>query len=146
MENEKITNGNCWVAYFDILGFKKLLEDEIKNSSLKAFVQTHYIDILRKLKEKGEYWPDHIVYTWASDGFVLFTKDDKYFNCLLRSAGHFFAELIQDRWCLRGAISFGEFYADTERSIFIGPALIDAYEYAEKLEMIGLVVTPKARE
>jgi len=26
MEEEKIINGNCWIAYFDILGFKNLLE------------------------------------------------------------------------------------------------------------------------
>jgi len=148
MKNHKIINGNCWVAYFDILGFKKLLEDIIRNSSLEAFVQTHYLSLLDKLK-RDVYWPDHIVYTWASDSFVLFTftkENSVRFNCLLQSAGHFFADLIQDRWSLRGAISYGEFYADTEKFIFVGPALIDAYEYAEKLEMLGLVVTPIARD
>jgi len=148
-QDDKIINGTCWVACFDILGFKKLLEDTIKNSSLEAFVQTHYLLILEKLEREGKYWPDHIVFTWASDSFVLFTftkEDSVRFNCLLQSAGHFFADLIQDRWALRGAISYGEFYADTEKSIFVGPALIDAYGYAEKLEMLGLVLTPLARK
>jgi hypothetical protein len=100
------------------------------------------------LEQKGSYYPDHIVSAWASDSFVFFTRDNSVgsFIGLLQSAGHFFTELTQDRWPLRGAISYGEFYADTERSIFVGPVLIDACEYAGKLEMIGLVLTPTGRK
>jgi len=145
---QNVLNTDCWFAYFDILGFKKLLKDEIRNSSLAAFIEVDYADVLRELKQKGDYYPDHIVYTWASDSFVLFTRDNAVssFIGLLESAGHFFTELTQRGWALRGAISYGEFYADMERFIFVGPTLIDACEYAGKLEMIGLVVTPRGRK
>jgi len=148
MEEEKIINGSCWVAYFDILGFKKLVEEETKSSGLEIFVQTDYLKILKELEEKRQYYPSDIVYTWASDSFVLFTlKDDSvHFGHLLKSAGHFFTCLIQDKLPVRGAISYGEFYADTDKYIFVGPALIDAYEYAEKLEILGFVLTPLARK
>ncbi len=44
----------------------------------------------------------------------------------------------------RGALGTGQFYADKQNNIFLGSALIDAYEYAEKQDWIGFVVTPSA--
>jgi hypothetical protein len=150
MKNHKIIKGNCWVAYFDILGFKKLLEEETKKSSLDVFFQIDYLDILWKLKEKEQYWPDIVFVHWFSDTFIFYTIDGspKSLSCIETSATHFFVDVISANsaaMALRGALGFGEFYADKEKGIYGGPAFIDAYQYAEKQHWIGLVISPNAR-
>lgn len=154
MENNNIINGNCWVAYFDILGFKNRLSkvlgysktDEEVPPAMDAFVEVYYKTILRKLQEKGKWLPDKVSIHWFSDTFLLYTFDDspESFLCIERSARHFFSKIICKRIPLRGALGIGAFYADKENGIFLGPALIDAYQYAEKQHWIGLVLTPKA--
>ena len=162
MKNHKIINGNCWVACFDIIGFKNLLNDFINafmghNKTNKevalamdVFVEHYYKDILRKLEEKGKYRPDKIFVHWFSDTFLLYTFDGspESLSCIEQSATHFFVDAISANsaaMALRGALSFGEFYADKENGIFLGRAFIDAYQYAEKQHWIGLVISPKAR-
>jgi hypothetical protein len=44
---------------------------------------------------------------------------------------------------LRGAISFGQFYSD-EYGLILGPAAIDAVEWAEQAEWVGVQLTPSA--
>lgn len=154
MENNKVINGNCWVAYFDILGFKNLLNDFLSQSKtedevtleIEAFVELYYMDILRNLEKKGEYNPDKVFTRWFSDTFFFYTVDDspESLCCIEKSATHFFVDVIWKKMPLRGALGFGAFYADKKNGIFLGPALIDAYEYGEKQNWIGLVISPKA--
>lgn len=155
MINDKIVNDNCWVAYFDIIGFKNLLNDFIAQHktdervdlAMDIFVETYYRDILEKLKEKGKYRPDKVSIHWFSDSFFLYTVDDSpdSLACIHQSASHFFIDVIWARMPLRGALGIGALYADNENGIFLGPGLIDAYQYAEKQDWIGLVITPTAR-
>lgn len=155
MENDNIINGNCWVAYFDIMGFKNLLTDFIAQyktkeevpAAMDAFVEVYYKEILRKLEEKGKYSPGKVFIHWFSDSFFLYTADDSAESLVWihLSASHFFLDVIRTRMALRGALSVGAFYADKEKGVFLGPALIDAYQYAEKQHCIGFVLTPKAR-
>lgn len=154
MQNHKIINCNCWVACFDIIGFKNLLNDFMSQSktndevvlAMDAFVEQYYKDILRKLAEKGKYRPDKVFTHWFSDTFLLYTSDDSPASlcCIEQSATHFFVDVIWTKMPLRGALSIGAFYADKETGIFLGPAFIDAYEYGEKQNWIGLVISPKA--
>jgi hypothetical protein len=155
MEGKKIINGNCWVAYFDIIGFKNLLKDSLGQYktiedvtiAMDSFVEYVYYDILRKLEEKGKYWPDKVSVHWFSDTFFLYTFDGsrESLNGIETLAPHFLVDVISANLAaLRGALSFGAFYANKENGIFLGPALIDAYQYAEKQHWIGFVITPKA--
>ena len=157
MGNNNIINGNCWVACFDIIGFKNLLNDFMCQNktnkevapAMDAFVEHYYKDILRKLEEKGKYRPDKVFVHWFSDTFLLYTFDDSPESLIYieQSATHFFVDVISANsaaMALRGALSFGEFYADKNNGIFLGPAFIDAYQYAEKQNWIGLVINPKA--
>ena len=45
---------------------------------------------------------------------------------------------------LRGAVSFGEFFVDEDLGILLGPAVVDAYEWSEAAEWIGVHLTPTA--
>lgn len=54
--------------------------------------------------------------------------------------------MIWHQKAFRGALGTGQFYADRQNNIFLGSAFIDAYEYAEKQNWIGFVVTPTAEK
>ena len=45
---------------------------------------------------------------------------------------------------MRGAIGFGQLYADMSKNIFLGSGIINAYEYSENQNWIGYIITPEA--
>jgi hypothetical protein len=55
-------------------------------------------------------------------------------------------EIISKMWPLRGAIGFGQLYADISKNLFLGSGIVNAYEYAEKQNWIGYLVTPEANK
>jgi len=140
--------GNCWLAYFDILGFKNILRNHyaMKTAGLDAFANFHYKDVLGELKRVGKYSPDDITAIWFSDTFLLFAHDDSHRSLVSinQAATHFFEEVISQRWPLRGALGIGEFYADPNNGVFLGQALVDAHRYAENQDWIGFIVTRDA--
>lgn len=144
----RTVHGNCWLVYFDILGFKNILRNHyaIKTAGLDAFADYHYRDILRKLRDVGKYSPDDVTAIWFSDTFLLFARDDSHRSLVSinQAATHFFEEVISQRWALRGALGIGEFYADLNHGVFLGQALVDAYRYAENQDWIGFIVTRDA--
>jgi hypothetical protein len=149
MKEDKIINGNCWVACFDILGFKEKVSEFEKGSGcghLDVFVDVFYQELLGELQRHGKYWPDKIFTTWFSDTFLFFTRDDSgvSFTHNSTTVTSFCQSVMSKSWPLQAAIGFGQLYADTSKNVFIGSGLIDAYRYTEKQNWIGLVVTPKA--
>ncbi len=144
-----VINNNCWVACCDTLGFEKKLSDFEKGSGcgrLDIFVQNFYSKLLEEQQNKGNFWPDKVFTAWASDTFLFFTHDDSEdsFGCIATTTKCFCWRVMGKSWPLRGAIGFGQFYADESNHIFLGSGLIDAYKYAEKQNWIGIIVTPKA--
>jgi hypothetical protein len=139
MEEEKIIN--CWVAYFDILGFKNLLEPFSKY--LNIFDENYYDKVLEKIDKRSAHSHECLTAVWFSDSFLIYTLNDSYeaFVHLDFMARNFFMDSDVDM-PLRGALSFGHFYADKERNVYIGDALIKACEYAEKQDWVGFVLTP----
>jgi len=151
MESNQVINANCWVAYFDILGFKNRIHDFNKQfgyGHLDTFVKIDYHDILNEAKNRVEQHKellDKIEYTWFSDSFLFYipVDDNGYsFSVFQSLAWQFLRGCIWKRIPLAGAMSAGEFYANKKENVFIGPALIDAVEYSEKQNWIGLVITP----
>lgn len=140
--------GNCWLAYFDILGFKNILHNHyaMKTAGLDAFAGVHYRDVFGELKRVGKYSPDDVTAIWFSDTFILFAHDDSHRSLVSinQAATHFFEEVISQGWALRGALGIGEFYADQSNGVFLGQALVDAYRYAENQDWIGFIVTRDA--
>jgi len=45
---------------------------------------------------------------------------------------------------LRGAIACGDFYADTANQVYLGQALVEAYEFGEAQDWIGFLLCPSA--
>lgn len=150
MENNIVINNNCWVACIDMLGFKKELLRFEKQSGvghLDGFVKILYNDILDALKRGEKDWHGRVCTCWSSDTFVFYTPDDSVqsFNAISAAAIHFCCRLIwHSIFRFRGALGTGQFYADKKNNVFLGSAFIDAYEYAEKQNWIGFIVTPSA--
>jgi hypothetical protein len=142
--NNEPTSGDCWVAYFDILGFRNMLRQHRRD--LDTFVKVYYGEVLAELTRVGKYWPGDVSIAWFSDSFLLFSHDEsaQSFGCIEQEAAHFFARAIQGGMPLRGALGFGELYCDPRRSVYLGDGLIDAYLYAEGQDWIGFVHTPDA--
>jgi len=149
MENNNTINGNSWIAYFDILGFKARISDFERGFGCghwDLFKQNFYGKLIEELKREEEYQPNRVFITWFSDSFIFFTRDDSQesFAHISVVADRFCQFAVSKSWPLRGAIGFGQLYVDKANNIFLGPGLIDAYERAERQNWIGLVVTPKA--
>ena len=143
--SQKIVSGNCWIAYFDLLGFRSFLNDV---SGHVDCVAKYYEEIITSMDKDVENWRDSADVIWASDSFVFYTFDDSplSFTIINMVAQHFFVRQIWKRSPLRGALTSGEFYVDKNKKIYLGLGFVDAYEYAEKQNWLGLVLTPKAQE
>lgn len=144
MENNKnIINGNCWVAYFDILGFRYIVK-----SFLPEFVRKEYKKALREIEKCNVICKSK----FFSDTFIFYTENDSQDSYRrIRAASMIFFRVMflrnkTPKFPMRGCLHVGQFYVEEEDGIFFGPALIDAYEWAEGQNWIGFVLSKKARE
>lgn len=149
MEEEKIINGNCWVACCDIIGFKdkvKEFERQAGVGYLNVFVENYYKKVIDELQRQKAYFPNDVFSTWFSDTFLFFTHNDSEnaFACVHSTFDVFCWMVISGGWPLRATIGFGQLYADVSKNLFLGSGIINAYEYAEKQNWIGSIVTPEA--
>ncbi|MBW1855655.1 MAG: hypothetical protein JRJ00_13405 [Deltaproteobacteria bacterium] len=150
MGKSKREYGNRWIAYLDILGFKKLVDQHKGN--IDTFAEAIYDNVLVEITKRSDRISNSlnkkVDYAWFSDSFILFTEDDTSdsFSSIETVLWEVFEKMMTTKKMLRGALSVGEFYSNKERNTYIGPALIDAYDYAEKQKCIGLVLTPKAHD
>ncbi|MBW8042057.1 MAG: hypothetical protein FVQ85_18935 [Planctomycetes bacterium] len=148
MGKKQTVYGNCWIAYFDILGFKKLISKY--KGHIDCFARGIYDEILEEIKKRSERVSEalnkNVNYAWFSDSFLFFTEDDTYasYSSIDIVLWEYFQKMMFKGYSLRGALAVGEFYANKDRHTYIGPALIEAYSYAEKQKWIGLVLTPEA--
>ena len=145
MSDNRIVEGKCWIAYFDMLGFKSSVNEYAEYPGI--YNKNFYDRILEEIDREVEYVPERLDATWFSDSFIFYTSEDSYESFVhLNMAAEHFMQSSSVHLPLRGALSFGYFYADKVRGIYIGEALIDAYKYAEKQDWIGFVLTPQTVE
>jgi hypothetical protein len=128
---------NCFVAYIDLLGFTELV---MTRNWIEVFVV--YEQCLEQLHQHN--FTDRTQCAWFSDTFILYTNDDSVesFSSIELKTRFFVDNLISEGIMLRGALSVGEFYADSENQVFFGKVLIDAYRYAENQKWIGYIFCP----
>ena len=139
-ETNKLRYTTRWFAYFDLLGFTNLVR-----SNRIGYVISVYEDVLKTIAQKADpKKKSGLSYSWFSDTFILFTKGstEKEFALIEQASRLFFQRLILRRIPVRGSLSVGPLYTQQQKNIFIGEALIDAYEYGEKQAWLGFVLTP----
>jgi len=89
--------------------------------------------------------------TWFSDTFmlasdVLVTPDDwkRTLPQIEQVSRWFLSFMLQAHIPLRGAIACGPMYADFRHRIFFGSAMVEAHDYGEAQDWIGLLICPSA--
>jgi len=141
MENNKIINGNCWLAYFDILGFSNMVE---------SFPVEFVRDKLKEARKEGEQFNAICRFKFFSDSFIFYTENDSMdsFQSIRGVSAFFFRAMFTGKrlphFPMRGCLHVGKFYADEEDGIFFGRALIKAYELADGQDWIGFVLSEEA--
>lgn len=149
METVRKTTWNkasCWVASFDILGFKELVN--VDGGSIEAeLVQEDYEETLSHLESRCKaYSPGCLDYLWFSDTFVMFTPDDsaQSYTLIQQAAKHFIEECIYSNVPIRGAVSVGSLIRGHDNRSLLGRAFIDAHVFGEDQNWLGLILTPDA--
>jgi len=136
-----------WVAYFDWLGFADLVQKEHLQYVLLLYQDVLKLVIEDLKKEGRSSWPINVHRKWASDTFLFYTDDDSEgdFAAVEGFSRIFFCRATMRQIPLRGSLTIGSFHANEDDAIFLGPALVDAYKYAENQDWLGFVLTPNAR-
>jgi hypothetical protein len=129
-----------WVCYLDVLGFKKLVGRNAIETSVNTYFRSR--EIVERWLRKG----NSIELACFSDTFILYSRDDSagHFSRIEQAARWILNENLQARIPIRGALSCGEFYSDSENNIFIGRALLEAYGFGEKQNWIGFILCRSA--
>ena len=138
--SSKLRYTKRWFAYFDLLGFSNL----VLNNRIEHVLPI-YEDVLKIISRKADPKKGKgLSYSWFSDTFILFTKgnSEQEFALIEQASRLFFQHLILKEIPVRGSLTIGELYSLQKKNIFIGPALIDAYEYGERQNWLGFVLTP----
>ncbi|HAK88496.1 MAG: hypothetical protein A2077_01980 [Nitrospirae bacterium GWC2_46_6] len=151
---EAVKKGNYTVAFFDILGFKEMVNtmplDKLVEKYEYIFIEVanslnfHYSPESKELS----FFPHHplgkpfcIKYIF-SDSIMLFSNESSAESCLklLIYSWKLFQTLLAFGFPARGAITRGEVYVNNVQKIFLGKALTAAYELAEKQQWIGACI------
>ncbi len=108
-EDQKLFN--CWLAIFDILGFKNLISIEDDDFAIFKIAKIYKNTLQHLSKTCDEYAEGDLDYCWLSDTFLTFTNDDsaRSYSVLQMTAKRFFNNSLYSRIPLRGAISVGHF-------------------------------------
>ena len=129
-----------WVVYFDLLGFR----DFVKGSHI---VNTffHWEKCFNTLLNNLHKYPG-LEYAHFSDTFLIYAPDDTFasYGQIDSCSRWFFQHSILKQIPLRGALGCGPFYADKPNGVFLGKALVDAYEFGERFNWIGYMLSPSA--
>ncbi len=135
----------CWVAHFDILGFKSLLDQgwmEFKT----VLSQSKIDDILNAIENIPPLYREHIDCLFYADTFIFYSNSDQAldYSSIIYAAQKFIRQCIYIKLPVRGAISFGELTFGHEKKILMGKAFLESYEYSEDQNWLGLLLTPSA--
>jgi len=142
--NRRLRYTKRWFAYFDLLGFANL----VRTSEIESVLPI-YETVLETIEEKvNPKKAKGIGYSWFSDTFIMFSKGSSLeeFSLIEQVSRLFFQKLILNKIPVRGSISYGKLYTQQEKNIFLGEALMDAYEYGENQNWLNFVITPSAYE
>lgn len=152
-EEEPLKSSFGLVAFFDILGYKQIIaNNEIQEAaSIVRRVLKQVTDSQKAadVVEKDFKFSPATNYLAFSDSILVYTnysEDETHWKI---QAGLFAAGcaglcvgLFEEGLPVRGAIAKGEFFI--EQTCFAGKAIVEAYEFANTLELSGCVIVPTA--
>jgi len=143
-----------YVAHLDILGFRALTSRDHHEawrtlSALEsALGESTNITIISDKVDGPIHVPELIRSIVFSDTIVLYSVADspKDFHAIFTAVITLFSKALRDCVPIRIGISKGVFYTDEHRSMYAGPALIEAYDIGEESQWLGIVLSPSVAE
>lgn len=131
-----------FVAFIDIMGFKDMVA-KMSHTDIYKIMQT--IDKAKTLNEDigiSKEDPKLVKSTTYSDSIMLYSRDKtaSAFDSLITAVSGLTNDLFIEGIPHKGAIAFGKMTLDSERSIFFGQPLIDAYLLQEELHFYGVII------
>jgi hypothetical protein len=144
MNNEIPYDARCglkrWVAYLDLLSIRSLLR---KGEHLDVFFAL--TEAQRQASQEGSRM-EGLHVAWFSDTFILYTDDDSKESFVsVHTAAYWFMHWLSLKLVpVRGALSCGDFYADSDYHVYFGTALVESYKYGESQDWIGFILAPSA--
>jgi len=133
-----------WVAVFDVLGFRALVKQA--DNDFQRRILTSKIDDLLDAFEPDIVNPGGLDTLVFSDTIAVFTPDltPQSYPWFLLQCCHLIETSIRIRLPLRGAIGVGTAITCKTPPIVLGSAFLEAHEYCEDQDWIGLLLTPSA--
>jgi len=143
-----------FIALFDILGFKNLINHDNLEDIYKVFLKVSsmindYRDTQKHLGALME--PKIVSMINYSDTFLIYTKNidgleqssiDEVFHVLLAACDFLFIAANESELPIRGAISVGDIILSDD--VVIGKPIVEAYEMEQQQEWIGCMVSSNA--
>ena len=143
---------NCFVAFFDMLGMTALVrrDPELAWQALCALsaAKDERLRLAIKRLDTGEVIYDQIRDFMFSDTIVAFSKSDSDNDALaiMLLSTELFAASLHNCVPLRGGIAHGQFEFNLEHNLFLGPALLDAYQLGESSQWLGIYMDEEVAE
>jgi len=150
--------GNRMIAVCDVLGFRNL----VLRRDLASLVENEFAFFRRLVGfsiEHGELpnIPPRLVelrsqnrvgLAWFSDTVIIYAKIDEDLACrdVLETVGWLISTTIFSSTRIRAGIAYGPFYADPANEIYVGSALIEAYELEQAQQWFGAALASSASD
>lgn len=139
-----------FVAHIDILGMSAIVErnpDEAwEMLSALAGAKDDATNVSIEFVRSAEivHVPEVLRTVTFSDTIFLFTKgsSEAELRALIIAVSQIFCTAIYQRVPIRAGVSSGLLYVNLEKSMYAGPALIDAYREGESAQWLGVVFSP----
>lgn len=143
---KKIDYSECFIAFLDVLGFKRMVfsskqKDRTKIEEYFGLIEevTSELKAIEPKKELGSLIiSDSVILSMPVDDNIS-TKIDKFRHLCIAVAKIQSLLALKGIW-LRGAISSGEAYFDPKKNNIVGKAYIDAYILAESKAIYPRVI------
>ena len=147
-ELAKLKSYNYFVAYIDILGARKFMEQE--NDNFLNDLNSIYNDAMRDVKYTNVVNQKDIYIKIFSDNILIAVSTVKNdinrqakLEKIINLAGNFYNNILRHGYLARGAITEGKFYKD-ENNIFVyGKALTDAVNMEEENAIYPRIIVEK---
>ena len=141
-------NNSRFVAHIDILGMEQLMEKnpeeawQVLSGLSIAREHIHGIEVEFADKGKKSTVANEVFSVMFSDTIVFFTKgdSDEELSLIVLAVSELLHKAILHFVPVRAGIARGQFFFNIEKSMYAGPALIEAYHLGENAQWIGIVV------
>ncbi|MDI1268669.1 MAG: hypothetical protein PSV40_06145 [Polaromonas sp.] len=142
-------NNMRFVAHIDVLGMSSLVEKDAElawqllSDLVSVREETHRVGIDFLDTAERVHVPDQIQTVTFSDTIVLFTKGEslKDLRSIIVVTTEFLNKALNLCIPVRAGIAFGTFFFNLDKSMYAGPALIEAYHLGEAAQWIGITTS-----